>query len=496
MARVRLSDGRGGAAPPGLLAVPVTDRREIATADLAPDGGLGSELSELLRAAPSFAGEPGELVSLITNAAGRRALLAVGIGPRDPHPDVLRTAAMALGRAARDHHTVETTLAALGPDPVAAVRAVAEGFLAGCYRYSAAGPGTAGGPEPELVLALPAETTRRGDVHRALAVALVAADATTWARQLVDAPASQVNPDTFAQAIRQRAESAGVRVQVWAGEALRARGFGGTLGVGAAGSVPPAVVELTACDGDGARLGLVGKGITFDSGGLNLKRDPAEIRWMKSDMAGAAAVAAAVCGAASLGADHPVRAVLPLAENMVSERSLRPGDVVVHPDGRRTEVLDTDSEGRLVLADGLAYLAETGIDAVVDVGTLTDGGSLGHLLWGCWGNDPELVGSLVASGEASGDPGWALPLRREYRRLLGSDVADIANTARDVPDTAIVAATYLATFADRVRWSHIDNGSTAYLDSALEPLPRGATGSPTRALLEFLLRRSSGGSPK
>lgn len=491
MARVRLSDGRGSVASPGLVAVPVTDRLDVPASDLQPDDRLGSDLSELLRASPSFGGAPGELVSTITTAGTPRVLLAVGVGSRAPHPDALRTAAMALGRAARGHHAVATTLAALGPDRVAAVRAVAEGFLAGCYRYPPDGPGTPGSQEPDLVLSLPTDALGREDVNRALDVALVAADATTWARQLVDAPASQVTPETFAQAIRHRAESAGVGVQVWTGDALRTRRFGGTLGVGAAGSVPPAVVELSIGEPSSAQLGLVGKGITFDSGGLNLKRDPVEIRWMKSDMAGAAAVAAAVCAAASLGAGHGARAVLPLAENMVGERSLRPGDVVVHPDGRRTEVLDTDSEGRLVIADALAYLAESGTDEVVDVGTLTDGGGLGHLLWGCWGNDPALVGSLVASGEASGDPGWALPLRREYRNLLGSEVADIANVAREVPDTAIVAATYLATFADRVRWAHIDNGSTAYLDSALEPWPRGATGSPTRALLEFLLRRSS-----
>ncbi|MGA8246923.1 MAG: leucyl aminopeptidase, partial [Nocardioides sp.] len=190
-----------------------------------------------------------------------------------------------------------------------------------------------------------------------------------------------------------------------------------------------------------------------------------------------------------------VRAVLPLAENVVGERALRPGDVVAHPDGRRTEVLDTDSEGRLVLADAIAYLARSGVERVVDVGTLTDGGGLGPLLWGCWGNDPGLVDALVASGAAAGDPGWALPLRREYRRLLGSDVADVVNVAWDVPDGALMAATYLSTFADGVRWAHVDNGSTAYLESAFEPWPKGATGSPTRALLEFLTTMSDPGRP-
>jgi leucyl aminopeptidase len=276
---------------------------------------------------------------------------------------------------------------------------------------------------------------------------------------------------------------------VWSAATLRARGFGATLGVGSGSAHPPVVVELTSGSGK-PRIGLAGKGITFDAGGLNLKRDLTEIRWMKSDMAAAAAVAAAVCAAAELGSTTPVRAVLPLAENVVGERSIRPGDVVVHPDGRRTEVLDTDSEGRLVLADAIAYLARSGVEQVVDVGTLTDGGGLGPLLWGCWGNDPALVEALVASGSSAGDPGWALPLRSEYRRLLGSDVADVVNVAWDVPDGAQLAATYLSTFADGVRWAHVDNGSTAYLESAFDPWPKGATGSPTRALLAFLTSSS------
>ena len=485
MTRLRLVTAPGRASADVLHAVPVTEAFEL-------PGAAGPELQgviEVLRRTPGFAGRPGEtghVVAPAAGSAGPRPVLAIGVGSSSPSVDDLRTAAAALGRAAAGYRRVETTLAQLSPDPAAGVRAVAEGYLAGSYVYrspsrAAAGPDVAA----DLWLLLPPAATRRTGVRRAVEVARVSGEAVAWVRRLVDAPPDEVTPQVLAELVRERAREAGVRARVWTGATLRSRGFGATLGVGSGSAHPPVVVELTSGSGR-PRLGLTGKGITFDAGGLNLKRDPAEIRWMKSDMAGAAAVAAAVCGASALGSSAAVRAVLPLAENVIGERALRPGDVVAHPDGRRTEVLDTDSEGRLVLADAIAYLARSGVERVVDVGTLTDGGGLGPLLWGCWGNDPGLVDALVASGAAAGDPGWALPLRREYRRLLGSDVADIVNVAWDVPDGALMAATYLSTFADGVRWAHVDNGSTAYLETAFEPWPKGATGSPTRALLEYL----------
>jgi leucyl aminopeptidase len=490
--RVRLGSapGRGSAA---LLAVPVTETFE---APGATDPGLQKTL-EVLRGTPDFAGRPGDsalLVAAVGGSPGPRPVLALGVGSADPSVDDLRLAAATLGRSAAGYRRVETTLAHLAADPAAGVRAVAEGFLAGIHRHRSPLSGPPAETAPDLTLLLPAATTRRTDVRRALETALISADAVSWARRLVDAPAGEVTPQVLAELVRERARSCGVRARVWTAATLRARGFGATLGVGSGSAHAPVVVELTTGSGR-PRLGLTGKGITFDAGGLNLKRDPAEIRWMKSDMAAAAAVAAAVCAAAELGSRTSVRALLPLAENVIGERSLRPGDVVVHPDGRRTEVLDTDSEGRLVLADAIAYLARSGVDEVVDVGTLTDGGGLGPLMWGCFGNDPALVSALVVSGDAAGDRGWALPLRREYRRLLGSDVADVVNVAWDAPDGAQLAATYLSTFADGVRWAHIDNGSTAYLESAFEPWPKGATGSPTRALLEFLTTRREGRSP-
>jgi leucyl aminopeptidase len=316
--------------------------------------------------------------------------------------------------------------------------------------------------------------------------AQAAAAATSWVRELVERAAGELVPSVLAEEIRARAGNAGVRVRVWTPRQLATRGFGATLGVAAGSAQPPAVVELRLRAAPRDVLGLAGQGITLDTRGHEHKRDPDEIAWMKSHIAGAAAVAAAVCAAAELGASRTVHAVLPLTENMPGSRALRPGDVVTHPDGRRTEVVDTDSEGRLVLADAVAHLTRSGARCIVDVGTLTDGGGLGHLRWGCWGNAPDLVADVLRAGTAAGEPGWELPLLPRYRELFRSGVADLRNCARDVSDTAMMAATYLSTFADGVAWAHVDNGGTAYLPAALAPWPEGATGSPTRALLELI----------
>jgi leucyl aminopeptidase len=200
-------------------------------------------------------------------------------------------------------------------------------------------------------------------------------------------------------------------------------------------------------------------------------------------------VAGAIFAAVELGARPDVIAILPMAENMPGSRAQRPGDVVTHPGGQRTEVIDTDSEGRLVLADAIAYLVQRGVAGIVDVGTLTDGGGVGPLHWGCWGTGETLAGELLAAGVIAGEPGWRLPLHTDYLQFLESRTADVANAPRTTPDSGLMAATYLRTFAGEVPWAHIDNGGSAYLESDFAGWTAGATGSPMRALLQFLLDR-------
>ena len=160
-----------------------------------------------------------------------------------------------------------------------------------------------------------------------------------------------------------------------------------------------------------------------------------------------------------------------------------------HPGGRTTEVTDTDCEGRLVLADAIAYLARSRPAGIIDVGTLTDGGGVGHALWGAMGTDPALMRALLDAGQEAGEPGWELPLVPSYLELMRSPVADVVNCSKQAPDSAVLAGTYLRTFAGDVPWVHVDNGSTAYLERAADGWPEGATGSPMRALLRLLERR-------
>ncbi len=427
--------------------------------------------------------------SVSTTSAGRDGprVVAVGLGDRDTcDPRRLRVASMTAGRMLAAEPEVATTLPSVLGDTTAAILSVAEGFSVGRYRYR-------GGVGAELTLCLSSDIGGEPDapeVTRALEIAGVAADAVEWVRRMVDTPPSDLTPAVFAERIAQRASAAGVKCEIWSGDRLVGAGFGGTLGVGRGSARPPCVVHLwtgAQASDPAPVLGLAGKGITFDAGGINLKRDPDEIAWMKSDMAAAAAVVAAVCAAARLGSMRSVHAVLPLAENLPGPGSLLPGDVVIHPDGSSTEVLDTDNEGRLVLADAISFLVDEGVDSVIDVGTLTDGGGVGHLLWGCWGTSDRLIAEILAAGDRVGDAGWHLPLREEYAELFTSPVADRANRARDVPDIGLTAATFLSSFPRDVPWAHIDNGGTAYLDADLPPWAAGPTGSPTRALLELLL---------
>jgi leucyl aminopeptidase len=396
---------------------------------------------------------------------------------------------MHVARLVHGQAQLATTLPAVGADRADSVQAFVEGFILGGYRYDRSGSGTASAPRVQLLV--DASEVRRAGVVQALAAACETAGRANWVRQLVETPSSELGPAQLAEVFREEARAAGVRCRVWTRRTLESKNFGGVLGVGQGSSREPQVVELRLGEGRKPAIALTGKGITFDSGGINIKQDSDEIAWMKADMAGAAAAAGATFSAARFGLEVDVVAVLPLAENMPGGKALRPGDVVRHPGGITTEVTNTDCEGRLVLADAVAYLQALKPAAVVDVGTLTDAGGVGHARWAVMGNDDALVRRLLTAGTAAGDPGWQLPLVQSYVQLLRSPVADLVNCASEVPDTSVLAGTYLREFAGTTPWAHIDNGSTAYLELAADGWPKGATGSPVRALIRFLQESQS-----
>jgi len=489
---VDLSTDPAGSDTDDLLALPFFDGLRPGPGVADAERALGVPLTDML-ARHGFRGQQGDYSSFLVPGGGRaRGIAAIGLGAAGDGPSAVRDAAQRLASQAAGSASVATTLAMLGPDRAASVRAAAEGFLLGGYRFSRAGSRPVEGERPappgRLTL-LVAEADRAS--QDALARGIVAGESANWVRDLVHAPAAVATPAALAEQMAARAMEHDAEAHVWTARELDRLGFGGVLGVGQGSRNEPFLVEIVHAGAGGAPLALTGKGITFDSGGLNLKRDPAEIAWMRADMAGGAAAAAAVIAAAALGLPIHAVAVVPLAENMPGGGSIRPGDVLTHRGGRTSEVMDTDAEGRLVIADAIAYLAERDPAALIDVATLTDAGGIGHALWAAMGTDQALMREILDAGEAAGEPGWQLPLRDEYRVLFTSLSADLRNTPRHGADTSVMAATFLREFAAGAPWVHIDNGSTAWLEFDTGLWPEGATGSPARALIRFLETRAA-----
>jgi leucyl aminopeptidase len=409
-----------------------------------------------------------------------RRIVLVGVG--GGRPADLRRAGAALAGATRGLRRVVSTLGTeLGP---AATRAVVEGYLLGAYRPPRAsatpGPGPAGG----LVLL--------DQSQRAVEAARRDATATWIARTLTETPSSTKTPAWLADQAVAAAASAGLRATVLDPTELAARGFGGLLAVGSGSAAPPRLVVVAYDPPKASRhVVIVGKGITFDTGGLSIKPRDSMVA-MKTDMAGAAVALAVVLGAAEARVRHRVTAVLPLAENAVGASSYRPGDVIRAYGGTSIEVLNTDAEGRLVLADALGYAdAELDPDFLIDVATLTGAATagLGRQHGALFTPDDDLAAALLAAGADSGEPLWRLPLVADYRRSLESSVADVAHVATDrtVGGGAITAALFLQRFVGRRRWAHLDIAGPARSSSARHEVPEGATGFGARLLLRWLL---------
>lgn len=408
-----------------------------------------------------------------------------------PTPDSARR----LGRRVGDEHRARSTFAVSGlplTGPDAAGLAFVTGLAEARYRFTRY-RSDAGAPAATVSF-VGVPSTAVADVRRGLRRTEVIESSVRWCRDLTNTPARDLTPETFAAEAVREAERCGVVARVHDEAWLEAEGFAGLVSVGAGSLHPPRLVELTfrgAEAGHEPPLVLVGKGITFDSGGLSLKKASAMVE-MKSDMAGAATVAAAITAIARLDAPRAhVVALLPLAENLPGPGALRPGDIIRHRNALTTEVVNTDCEGRLVLSDALAWAAERSPAAIVDVATLTYAtiSALGMDITSVIGNDPALIERLCSAGRQTGDPFWELPLWEPYRRLIESPFADLRNEELDDAPGAIAAALYLREFVGRTPWAHLDTGGTAYLDRETDHLGAGATGNAVRGLIRFALDR-------
>jgi len=487
------------------------------------DSALGGTLRQTL-AALGATGQPGELSRVATGGQLAAPLLvAVGIGPAEPPADA-ETLRRAAGTAVRsllgtgqDGPAAGRRIAlALPARDAAEAEAVALGALLGGYsfdRYRGNGhrarsgppggqsaahaqagaadtPAAAGGTAELILLsASPAAAA-------AAARAQVLAGAVNLVRDLVNTSPSHLFPETFAAQAERVARGAGLEVEVLDDKALADGGYGGITGVGQGSVHPPRLVRLAySSPAARATVVFVGKGITFDSGGLSLK--PAKsMELMKSDMGGAAAVLAALQAVAALRPEVNVVGYLPLAENMPGGGAQRPSDVITMYGGKTVEVLNTDAEGRLVMADALARGTADGPALMVDVATLTGAQvvALGNRIFGVMANDDAVRDAVVDAARRAGEQAWPMPLPGEMRKGLDSTVADLANVASDRAGGMLVAGLFLREFIpDGTRWAHLDIAGPSYHEG--EPYgytPKGGTGAATRTLVQIALDVADG----
>ena len=471
-----------------LLAVPVRPGDDGG----APAGPLPAGLPDgldvaALLARESAKGAAGEVVSApVTGDGPLERVLLLGVGEASPAD--LRKAGAALARRGKDvaQLALDVRPLALDADGVAALAA---GLLLASYSFSVkAEPAVRALTEVRLVADDPQA------LQALLDAALPALRATAVARDLVNTPSLQKTPEWFAD--RARTLLSDLDVTVLDEQQLAQRGFGGILGVGQGSSRPPRLVQAT-YDGGGSRhVVLVGKGITFDTGGLSLK-PTASMLEMKSDMGGAAAVVATLRAVADLRLPLKVTVLAALAENMPSGTAQRPGDVLRQYGGRTVEVLNTDAEGRLVLADALAYAdAELSPDAVVDVATLTGAMpvALGKRTAGLFASDDDLAAQLEAAAARSGEPVWRMPLVEDYRAALDSPVADLRNIGQPrlkLMGGSITAALFLREFTGGRPWAHLDIAGPAFTGSEDDERTKGGTGFGVRLLTAWLTELAS-----
>jgi leucyl aminopeptidase len=457
------------------------------------DRFLGGLLTRAL-AEERFEGRIGETTSLHTGGRlGAARVLVVGMGRRaECRPETVRRAAAAALRRARDlgARTVAVPLLGTRADARARAQALGEGALLGLYAFDRYKAKKEGDRAVETLTVVVGEGRERAAVREGLRVAQLTAEATSFARDLINEPANAVTATVLAEHAEALARSGGLTARIYDRAACERMGMGAFLGVNRGSHEPPRFIHLAYRPKGRAprRIALIGKGITFDSGGLDLKTAEG-MAWMKGDMSGAAAVLGVMKVLPRLAPRVEVHGLVAATDNMPSGSALKPGDILRAMNGKTIEVNNTDAEGRLTLADALAYaLKEIAPDEIVDIATLTGACSiaLGSLCGGAMGNDEGLRDRVLQAGERAGERLWPLPLIDEYRDGLKSDVADLKNTAGR-PGGAITAALFLKEFAGDTPWLHLDIAGAAFTDKELPYGAKGGVGFGTRTLLAYVM---------
>ena len=487
-----------GAALPSTTPASVTvavgvfaDEPRVASAE-----ALGGELRALCERAVADGEFKGEAeTALLIHAPGGeggvRRVLLVGLGSRgDFDTASMRRAAGAAVRAARAARTraLHFAVPQAGGGGHEYVRALAEGAHLGLYENGFYQKKDEEEDEPRLERLTLVGADGAGGLGEELERARVVAESVNWARSLVDEPGLSLPPREFARRAAEMAAEVGLRVESLGAEEIRARGMGGLAGVGQGSEEGPALIVLRyepeGASEDDELWAFVGKGITFDTGGISIKHG-LDMYEMKSDMAGGAAALGALRALAQLKPNRRLLAVVPAAENMPSGKAIKPGDIVRTFAGHTVECVDTDAEGRLVLVDGIAYAKHLGATRIVDLATLT--GSiviaLGTHRTGLFSNDDGWAARVLEASGRAGEPAWRMPVSDDYKKRIESMIADFKNYGGK-PD-ATAAALLLSKFAGSTPWVHLDIAGTAWYESPTPYAPKGASGVGVRTLVEL-----------
>jgi leucyl aminopeptidase len=494
--QLRYVEAEAAGHPTELLAVAVTQGTGSAEGHLEPlDGALGGALARVLGAG-DLQGRRTDEVLLYGGSSGPRRILLLGVGRADElTPEIVRRMAGRAVRAAERLRIQQLSILLDGLERVDEERraqAAAEGAALAAWRFR----GFKQEEEEEAVTVVRAVDLLGSGVTERLSAGAVAgavtARAENLARTLQSRPGNIATPAHLADAAARLAGAAGLQVTIYDEARLHAEGMHAILAVSRGSEEEARLIVLEHRGGvDGEPpLVLVGKGLSFDAGGISIK-PAAGMESMKFDMSGGAAVLGAMQAIAELGVRANVVGIVPSAENLPSGRALKPGDVIRTFAGKTVEVINTDAEGRLILADALALGARMNPAAMVDCATLTGGVviALGHHASAVLGNDDALVAEVIAAGEASGERCWRLPLWEEYERQLDSETADLQNIGGREGST-ITAACFLAEFVGDAKWAHLDIAGTAYGDGKLPYQRKGGYGVPTRLLVEWVRGRA------
>ena len=478
------------------VVIPLTKSDAPPRALHALDEAIGGLLARVWDAG-DFSGKSGEVLSLPVSGIAAKRLVVIGLGDeKDARGEALRGAG---GRASKALARAKAKRAALlvpalrRVSPEDAAQALAEGLVLGAYRFDKYKSGNEKPPALESIALLAADARQVAALRRGAKLGTVLGESANFARDLSNEPGGMCTPEHLASEARKLGRAHGLKVTVFAEKELEREKMGGILAVGRGSAHPPRLIVLEhGAPAKGARkrptLAFVGKGITFDSGGISIK-PAANMDEMKHDMSGGAAVLGALRAAALLDLPFHIVGLVPAAQNMPSGAAYVPGDIIKSAQGKTIEVLNTDAEGRIVLSDALHHATSYKPDAIIDLATLTGAClvALGEVACAVLGNDEKLIAKVRAAADATHERAWPLPLWEEHKNAIKGSVGDIVNTGGRNGGVSTAAA-FLSHFVGETPWAHLDIAGTAWTTKEMPYYAKGATGFGVRLLIELVRR--------